>query len=69
MDSLLARGISLFVKARYKLVQLSIRIQISVAVAFPLVRFRRFFRSLLGLINHLYPYAVKKSYLVRGELR
>ena len=39
------------------------RMRISLAVAFLLARFRRFFCCSFGLTNHLNPYAVQESYL------
>ena len=65
-DSHVDRGIHFFA-SRYALVRLPMGMRIWVAVAFPVVRFRRFFRSLLGLINRSNPYVVRESYLVKGS--
>jgi hypothetical protein len=59
------RGISLFDRARYKLLQVAHEDANIGRRRFLLVQFRRSFCSILGLINRLNLHAVRESYLVR----
>jgi hypothetical protein len=61
-------GIGLFDKASYKIVLRFAHEDANIGCRrFPLVRFRCFLCSILGLINRLNPFVVQESYLVRGS--
>ena len=66
-DSHVVLGIRPFDMARYKLSQFTHEDANIGCCCFPLVWLWRFLCTILGLINRLYPYAVRESYLVRGS--